>query len=196
MSNEALSTGVHAQTGVATTRDLNSNVQLISSAITGRVVQGTEDDKTGQARSAFSDVERALVLARNSNAEALLQAVRLDEDSNVRSFVARVDELQEVDQVEPTKAGVELTERTYRFVARVIDVQSESIVLLVDVSRNTTEAEDMRWSIELDRNEVARISTTDADRIGTTVEQILDVVAKRLQPRPGGAELSERTCQH
>ncbi len=63
---------------------LNSGFKVISSGVTGRVVT------TGQTAGAapMSDLERALVLARTSHADALLQIAKLDWEPSSRSFVA------------------------------------------------------------------------------------------------------------
>jgi hypothetical protein len=170
-----------------------NNVQLISSAITGRIYKGADDSAAGQA-AVLTDVERALVLARDLNAEALLQVVMLEDREKVLTLVAVGSQLRAAERIERNQAGVLLSEKRLRLRARVIDVESGRIVMLVDIAQSTTDAEGIDRDIKLDRKEIKQLSTADDENQALAVEQILNAVAERLRPRSAG-EPSARPCQ-
>ena len=65
-------------------------IELVSPAIGGRVVAlGSADDGGGQAGVALSDMERVLVLAERSHAEAILQIGDLEYQSPDSLYIDR-----------------------------------------------------------------------------------------------------------
>lgn len=117
-------------------------ITVISSAITSRVI--LDDQNRGRSRSEsgilLSEVERALILARDSNADAVLQVgawrwtTAEASDHSRRYFVedVRGTSFAEVDQVAYARAGDRLTHiyesDVLLFTGRLIDVETGEVI--------------------------------------------------------------------
>ncbi len=74
---------------------LEGGVRVISSGMTGRVVFDPVGNRVETAAN-LSDLERALVLARSSSADALLQIVEFGWTDGGRPFVYTANRFEEV----------------------------------------------------------------------------------------------------
>ncbi len=127
---------------------LKQGVRVISSGVTGRVVN-TVDTAEGQANAGatqLTDLERALVLARKSGAEALLQVANMEwakDANNFRYYVLQADgkTFSEVSKADfeaqaPAKQWA-VTGPSLHFEAKLIDAETGEIVTAVDLSQST-----------------------------------------------------------
>jgi sugar phosphate isomerase/epimerase len=125
---------------------IKAGVRVISSGVTGRIVVEGAGERKSDAAQSLSDLERALVLARKSGAEVLLQVMTLRwdrDDGSSRWFaLAEGDALREL----ATATEYESIRRdrrwrligpTLRFEAKLIDVESGEIVATADMSQST-----------------------------------------------------------
>jgi hypothetical protein len=123
---------------------LNHNLTVISSAITGKVVlefQGNEGEKKQERAQDLSDAERALVMAKKTGADAILQigTFAWQGRRNCRYFVGAgaaagsqsASELREVSLKEYEAhqgARMPISGQWLEFVGRLIDVQSGEVM--------------------------------------------------------------------
>lgn len=113
---------------------LNNGITVISSAITGRVVMEGGAQRKDEAAQALSDAERALVMAKSTNANALLQIGSLEwtPDYPSRLFVNRNQRLEEAQSPAEYDGWVgekmKLTTSILTFVGRLTDVESGEVM--------------------------------------------------------------------
>jgi hypothetical protein len=118
---------------------LKKGLTVISPAITGRVAALNDTDKTDTRRGAeLSDAERALILAKSSNADAVLQigTFRWSSDREdplaSRYFVAQGDAFKETTKEAWANTSPSLTHRCWapvlHFTGRLIDVESGEVL--------------------------------------------------------------------
>jgi hypothetical protein len=127
---------------------LKRGVRVISSGVTGRVVvEETEAGAKTEGATGLSDLERALVLARKSNADALLQVSELEWVDSARWFVPKpgMSGLAEAESKEEFEAAdsrrrVAITSPRLVFIGKIIDVESGEIVASIDLSRSVGDA--------------------------------------------------------
>jgi hypothetical protein len=122
---------------------LKQNITVISSAVTGRVVMDSGGTaKKDEAAQGLSDAERALVMAKGTGADAILQIGALQWEQAVgRWFVLRGKKYEEVTQEEHSACrgartsfpGLELV-----FVGRLIDVESGQVMASFGIRDNVT----------------------------------------------------------
>jgi len=114
---------------------LKGGITVIAGAITGRVVLDQEGSTRGksEAASQLSDAERALIMAKETGADAIFQIGRFEwtpEEGMTRYFLADQSSLthQEVNlnvyRSAPDDAKIALTAELLHFVGRLTDVQS------------------------------------------------------------------------
>ncbi|MGE4157810.1 MAG: hypothetical protein AB7F75_01805 [Planctomycetota bacterium] len=111
---------------------------LISPAVGARVTEGDEDKKKSETQAQLSDVERALILAKKSNADAILQVGQFQwtNDKTNRYFKVGADgvSLGEVTKSEYDREGTQKARIFYKaecmdFKGKLIDVESAEIML-------------------------------------------------------------------
>jgi hypothetical protein len=123
---------------------LNHNLTVISSAVTGRVVlelKGNEGERKEEGAQGLSDAERALVMAKKTGADAILQigTFAWQGRRNCRYFVGAgaaagsqsASELREVSLKEYEShqgARMPISGQWLEFVGRLIDVQSGEVM--------------------------------------------------------------------
>jgi hypothetical protein len=135
----------------------------------------------------LSDLERALVLAKSSNAEALLQIIEIGWSRARRAFVQKGDRLREISigtTVEGSKL-VRVTESVFRFQARLINVDNGEIVMSIDVSQGTSRAISEPETIDVQMSPLqgattSEIDTDDPERRREVVTQVMDSFLVRL----------------
>lgn len=165
---------------------LAGRIRVISSGVTGRVVLDQSGSRVETAAN-LSDLERALVLARNSNAEALLQIVDIGWTDGHRPFVLVGDKYQEVvpgTSVAPS-ALVRVREAVFKLQARVINVENGEIVMSIDVSQGTSRVVSSPTIISVQSSPIGNgstndIDTDDPDRRRAVVSQVMDAFLARL----------------
>jgi hypothetical protein len=165
---------------------LASKIRVISSGVTGRVVLDQSGNRVETAAN-LSDLERALVLARNSNTEALLQIVDLGWTDRRRPFVLAGDRYQEVapgTSVDPSHL-VRVREAVFRFEARVINVEDGEIVMSIDVSQGTSRVISSPMTVPITSSPLETaskrdIDTDEPDRRRVVVKQVMDGLVSRL----------------
>jgi hypothetical protein len=133
-------------------RLLRWDFRVISSGVTGRAVQdpsGTQLESAAQ----LSDLERALVLAKRSNAEALFQVGRLDWVPSKRSFVC-TDTCTEVALGTPVLASdlIQVQEATLFLEGKLIDVEDGAVVMAFDIAQSTSQAVPNGYAFTIQRN--------------------------------------------
>lgn len=132
--------GFERELSVFEKRFLQNGVTLISPAVTGRVVGETTEQggKTDSAET-LSDVERALVLARKSGVEAILQVGTFGPDGVFERYTCSDNPAT---LVECHRAGWQAAKfkqtlhgRVLRFQGRLIEVETGEIVGSLDVTQ-------------------------------------------------------------
>lgn len=133
---------------------LKHGVRVISSGVTGRVVvESSEGTKGGEAGRHLSDLERALVLARKSNADAILQLIEMRWKDDVpdlyRYYWFAEGKWAEMSQKPDAEWYKENRKRegrlavikgpTLGFQAKLIDVESGEIVAAIDMLHSTVD---------------------------------------------------------
>ena len=172
---------------------LGGGVRVISSGVTGRVVLDQAGNRVETAAN-LSDLERALVLARNSNADALLQIIEIGWTDGRRAFVRNSDAFQEVaagTQVDGSGL-VRVHEAQFRFQARVISVDNGEIVMNIDVAQSTSRVIPETKTIEVTSSPIQhssgqRIDTDEPERRRWVVSQVMDTFLARLTQRAPNA---------
>jgi hypothetical protein len=173
---------------------LGSGVRVISSGVTGRVVLDQAGNRVETAAN-LSDLERALVLARNSNAEALLQVIEIGWTDSHRAFVRAGDRFGEVasgTNVDPSSL-VRVREAVFRFQARVINVENGEIVMSIDVSQGTSRVISpprtmVVTSSPMSGSSTRAIDTDQPDRRRAAISQVMDTFLERLTQRTAAAK--------
>jgi hypothetical protein len=126
---------------------LKRGIRVISSGVTGRVVIDNAEGKKNEGAQNLTDLERALILARKSNADALLQVIDIDWKQDPRHYRyfrlasdgQRFEELASREQFEstPSNQGWRVMGPSFHFEAKIIDVESGEIVAAVDMAQST-----------------------------------------------------------
>lgn len=113
---------------------LKRGIRVVSSAVTGRVVQERKNESAAQ----LSDIERALILARETGADALLQVGSLDEvNEHSRFFCGEsANELTECTgpQLAKSTFGRQLSGGQYRFQGRLVDVKTGEVLAALELT--------------------------------------------------------------
>lgn len=160
---------------------LAGGLRVISSGVTGRVVLDSGGTRVETAAN-LSDLERALVLARDSNADVLLQVVELDWTPGTRAFVREGDKFREVPRGTPVHPAslARVHEAVFRFQARLINVVNAEIVMAVDIMQGTSRVTSP-WTMRISsRGASAEIDTNTAERRRAAVTQVMRAFLARL----------------
>ncbi len=113
---------------------LQKGLRVVSSAVTGRVVQERKSESAAQ----LSDVERALILARETGADALLQVGSLESigPSKLRWFCSTLmdGELAECDAKTYASSpfGRAISGTQWRLQGRLIDVRNGEVLASIE----------------------------------------------------------------
>ena len=114
---------------------LKSNLTIISGSVSGRVLESSGAEQTRlEGLSRMSDSERALLLAKQSGADAILQISQLGwtrDDQPTRYFVLDKEDYREATVSEYrawSGQKIEFESAMLSFVGRLIDVQSGQIL--------------------------------------------------------------------
>ena len=185
---------------------LKGGVTVISGAVTGRVVyQGGAEGRRVEGAAQLSDAERALVMAKETGADAILQIGTLEwtEPRDTRFFVTSpegdVHEFREVSEAEfrgwqpPWRA--EFASPVLVFVGRLIDVQTGEVLATFKTrsAANFNLPSDYVRTMEPDNQGWRVLSETFPYLGGWWVEEartrtqssLIEAVTRRIQ-RPGG----------
>jgi hypothetical protein len=132
---------------------LKGGLTVISGAITGRVVLDPEGSTKGKSEAAahLSDAERALVMAKETGADAILQIGQFEwAEGTTRYFLAnssdkthrevRLDEFRAA----PDENKIALTGHILRFVGRLTDVQTGMVLASFKIESATN------WNLPTD----------------------------------------------
>lgn len=118
---------------------LARGLKVVSSAVTGRVVQERKNESAAQ----LSDLERALILARETGADAVLQIGALSAKGTSTRYFCGEDGAKVTDCDESAFSvatfGRALEGVVYVFQGRVIDVRSGEILAAIDISAPSIE---------------------------------------------------------
>jgi hypothetical protein len=164
---------------------LDGGVRVISSGVTGRVVRDQTGDRVESAAN-LSDLERALVLARGSNAEALLQILEIGWVQGERSFVLDQDRFDEVGHgiSVNSSALVQVGEAIFKFQARLISVDNGEILMNIEILQGTSRVSPPQkldvTSSPLNGMSRHFIDTDGPDRRQTVVSQVMAAFLSRL----------------
>lgn len=175
---------------------LKKGVRVISSGVTGRVVvDGAEGKRGGDTATQLSDLERALVLARKSNADAILQVMEIgwrDDLPAVDRYYWFDDKTWHELEKKPESdwfrqnRGKEHRLAIIRgpalaFQAKVIDVETGEIVAAVDLAQSTVgEIESKVLYLPKKGKKEVKITSDElrAAVIDAVMERLADVIVK------------------
>jgi hypothetical protein len=171
---------------------LAKGFRVISSGITGRVASGPAGSRADDV-SRLSDLERALILARDSNADALLQVGEIGFAPAERYFILVEGDRERFAEVpEPPSSldayQVRIKESRFTFQAKLINVENGEIVVSMDFSQGTSRVEpplDIR--VQLGRDEIiATIDTPERQR--KAVKQVMEAFSSHISTAPSQAQ--------
>jgi hypothetical protein len=165
---------------------LAKGFRVISSGITGRVASDTVEARADEA-TRLSDLERALILAKKSNADALLQVGELGFKPSERYFAVLEGDREKYAEIPepPDSRGscvVRIKEARFGFEAKLINVENGEIVISVDLSQSTSRvAPSLDMIIQLNREEtVIEIDTLKRRQAATT--QVMEGFSSHIFP--------------
>jgi hypothetical protein len=170
---------------------LSAGIKVISSAVTGRIVQDVSGNRV-ETGANLPYLERALVMARGSNADAVLQVIRVGWTDGQRWFVrsASGDQLQEIGPGVMLDASnsVRVREAFYQFQARVISVDKGEIVMSIEASQTTSRspAQPITFSWQSSPGGLSgprEIDTNTPEHRREVVDEVMAVVLARLTGR-------------
>jgi hypothetical protein len=163
---------------------LAGGLRVISSGVTGRVVSDASGNRVEPAAN-LSDLERALVLARNSNANALLQISEIGWRPDQRVLVRDGHRFREVavgTQINSANL-FRVTESVFRLQARVIDVDTGEIVMSIELSQGTSRVASVSQAIDVQSSQ-SQIDADGPERKYEARKQVMDSFLARLNVIP------------
>jgi hypothetical protein len=181
---------------------LKHGVRVISSGVTGRVVDGPDGRRVAESATQLNDLERALVLARKSNADAVLQLM----DMGWRDDVPELYRYYWFDEGAWQEMTTKPDGEWYRqnrgkesrlvvvkgpalgFTAKVIDVESGEIVASVELIQSTVgEVEGKTVYFPKKGKKEIKLTSDELRRavIDSVMNRLADVIVKG-QPRGHG----------
>jgi hypothetical protein len=170
---------------------LAKGFRVISSGITGRVASGPAEERVDEA-ARLSDLERALILAKKSNADALLQVGEIAFQPAERLFAfleGDSSHLMEVTEQSssPDAIFVRMKEERFSFQAKVINVDDGEILVSMDISQSTSRVSPaINTNVQLRRGET--ILTVDTpERRQAAVVQVMEALNNHIIARPAEA---------
>jgi hypothetical protein len=123
---------------------LRRGIRVISAGLTGRVtIESRVSSETGSNAVVLSQLERALVLAKKSNADALLQVEQLEWTPESRKFVytppnAAFVAASDADwAATPAGQHYAIVGPTLHIQGKLIDVESGEVMVAIDISQAT-----------------------------------------------------------
>jgi hypothetical protein len=176
---------------------LEARFEVISSGVTGRVVNDTGGNRVERAAN-LSDLERALVLAKASNVDVLFQISEIGWTTGYRSFIRTDDTFREV---RPgisiiSKSGVvRVRDAIFRIRGRIIDVESAEILASVNIAQNCSLVTPIGRELEVGRRTRTIGITADVPtRRRKAVEDVMQQFIERLQTLapPSSADQNDR----
>jgi hypothetical protein len=173
---------------------LAANFQVISSGVTARVVQDQSGNRVEPAAN-LSDLERALILAKDSGADVLFQVLEIGWVKGRRVFVREGHMFREVHSGEPkdTSPGTaHVQDAEFRIRGRIIDVESAAILAFVDVAQRCSDVEPSRRDLEV-RRKWQRIELR-ADTPEKRTAAVSQAMAQFLRRMKGLSQDAERAA--
>ncbi len=123
---------------------LRRGIRVISAGLTGRVaIESKLETSSGSNATGLSQLERALVLAKKSNADALLQVEVLEWAPESRRFIYQPPAPSFVPATEadwnatPSGQRYTIVGPTLRIEGKLIDVESGEVMAAIDLSQAT-----------------------------------------------------------
>lgn len=167
---------------------LKRGVRIISSGVTGRVVvEETDQGRGTQGATGLSDLERALVLARKSNADCILQVTELTWKDSSRYFIptgegGSLDEAKSREEYLAASAQRRFSVISPRltFIGKLIDVETGEVVVSVDLSRSVGDVS-VPASYKITSREFNVNSSTARESI---VAEVMDALAQIVSSGP------------
>jgi hypothetical protein len=170
---------------------LAKGFRVISSGITGRVAAGPVEARVDEAPR-LSDLERALILAKGSNADVLLQVGEIAFESGERHFTLLdrgSSDLKEVQErpSNPDACYVRMKEARFTFQAKVINVENGEILVSMDISQSTSRVPPaINSTVRLSPGETIVTVDTPARR-QSAVFQVMEALNAHVTARPAEA---------
>ena len=121
---------------------LSRGLTVISPAVTGRVIAEEGTGKPRAEAAHLTDVERALILAKDGGADAVLQLGSWEwKGTRSRLFCGKADAMTACggDRWRKSVFQGELTGRTLHFAGRLIEVEHGEVLASIDVEHNAAE---------------------------------------------------------
>lgn len=169
---------------------LAGGIKVISSGITGRIVEDGSGNRV-ETGANLSDLERALVLARKSNADALLQVLDVGFVRGHRWFTADPDGV--FHEVAPghdvqLSNSVKVLESLFHFQARPISADAGEIVMSVEITQSTsrthTPADPKTFSWQTTPSGLTgsarEIDTDSPEHRREVIEEVMSIFLSRL----------------
>jgi hypothetical protein len=137
---------------------LNKGLRIVSSAITGRVVQEGKSENAAQ----LSDLERALILAKETGADAVLQVGILElRGTQSRYFCGNAGEVVTdctAAEFRNSDFGRDIEAGVVVFQGRLIDVKSGFVLAALDISASV--ADHLEAVMQSPENQAGRLKSS------------------------------------
>lgn len=166
---------------------LSKGFRVISSGITGRLASGPVEVRADEV-SRLSDLERALILARKSNADVLLQVGEIAFTPSERYFTLFESDPHHLTEVFDPPSGpynsyrIRIKEARFTFQAKVISVEDGEILLSMDISQTTSRvAPRLTWTFLGSRDETI-ISIDTPQRRRAALKQVMEAFSNHMSP--------------
>jgi hypothetical protein len=174
---------------------LGRGFRVISSGITGRVASGPVAARADEA-SRLSDLERALILAKDSNADALLQVGEIAFVPAERYFTLLEGDFRQFKEVPESPAApgvycIRIKEARFDFQAKLINVENGEIVLSMDISQSTSRVSPMTSMDVLANRGETTITIDSPQRRQAAVVQVMDAFNSHISARAPQARAKE-----
>ena len=164
---------------------LAKGFRVISSGITGRVASEAVEARADEA-ARLSDLERALILAKKSNADALLQVGELEFKPSERYFTVRKGDRGNFTEV-PDPPSVDswrlrVKEARLSFQAKLINVENGEIVISMEFSQSTSRvAPPLHIDVPLSSEETI-ITIDNRQRRQAALTQVMEAFSSHIFP--------------
>lgn len=190
LSNRIKREGAHDEAIIWLQRELMARgIELISSGVTGRVIDGASPSRIETA-SQLPDLERALVMAKRSGAEALLNVSEIGWTTARRDLcITGVDPLEavpvKINDACPVSRGW-IPSEVFVFSAQMIDPETGLVTHSFNVSQFDIGAIDKVFLVCTKEvvNEMYSCPAPGFDAKRTARNQVLEIVANRLAGPP------------
>lgn len=155
---------------------LKRGIRVVSSGITARAVSGTNAASPTAAATKLSDLERALILARDTHVDALLQITELRYEPFELALSETHGRLLPATASDQTPTHALASLAMFKLRARLIEVAEGDILLSIDLSQSTARALPVDERRAIPHSGVEHIDLATSDRKQHALTQVMEAM--------------------